>query len=378
MDLTELERAAEAGHLTCVHAADFLHGCVYVEDEGSRWVRPYRLTRAQERAIGSCRAWHPGLYRQMALATAGVACAFRTDASEVVFELRVDTEPSGTRRVVKDVESWHAGHSLALKATDGLSIEVDGQVRSLSLPQSDDHLFCLALDDPQERPRANVPQLPIIGGLHDVRLWLPALRGCQLRRVWANGTVFDAAEDAPKLLVLGDSIAQGFVTGDPASAWPARLARRLEMDLINQSIGGQVFQPDSLIGLKESIEPATIIVAFGANYRYERCAENHVAADIRAYLNELAQLWSDVSLWVVTPTWHDENASPSHERSCWRRVPDLLAENADRVGAHLVNGLALLDATHDLLADGVEHPNAAGAAQIAERLYTCLEAQKNA
>ena len=69
-------------------AADLLHGALDVVDAGGGWVRPSRFSAPQLRALGSVRAWHPGLYRQMAACTAGVTMEFETDASVVTLELR--------------------------------------------------------------------------------------------------------------------------------------------------------------------------------------------------------------------------------------------------------------------------------------------------
>lgn len=54
-------------------AADFLHGALDAEAEPGGWVRPLRFLPPQVRALGSCQAWHPGLYRQMARTAAGVS-----------------------------------------------------------------------------------------------------------------------------------------------------------------------------------------------------------------------------------------------------------------------------------------------------------------
>jgi hypothetical protein len=142
---------------------------------------------------------------------------------------------------------------------------------------------------------------------------------------------------------------------------------------VNQGIGGQVFQPGSLFGLAGIIDPARIVVAFGANYRYEPCMARRVSLDIRSYLGEVSRLWPDVPTHVLTPIWHDEEAWPSHGMSCYKQVPDLIAA---QVAVHeqmvLVDGLELLDHDAKYFADGYEHPNEAGCKQIANRINAVM------
>ncbi|MBR2682317.1 MAG: SGNH/GDSL hydrolase family protein, partial [Atopobiaceae bacterium] len=211
--------------------------------------------------------------------------------------------------------------------------------------------------------------LPGLGETRRVRIWLPALRGCAVRQLWGNGSFFEPVERHEQLLVIGDSVAQGFVTGDPALAWPSLLAVSLGIDVVNQGLGGQVFQPSSLVGLSAYVNPSCIVVALGENYRYEPCRHRPTARDVRNHLVEVARLWPDVPTYVCTPLWHDEEQSPSHRMSCWRRVPSMIEANA---AVHdemvLVDGLRIVDHDPSSFSDVHGHLNADGAAQVARYL----------
>lgn len=345
-------------------AADLLHGCVRLVSERSGWVRPLRLTDAQTRAVGSCQAWHPGLLRQMARTSSGITIECETDATELHVELRVDPEPRGTQAVLDRVAD--------LGSYDVVSADVDGHhMTGLTLLEDE-----LVIDLDTMAEVGAQWHLPGMGENHRVRVWLPTFSGCSVRRVLGNGSYLRPVSTRPQLLVLGDSIAQGFVTGDPALAWPSVLADRLGHDLVNQGLGGQVFQPGTLLGLAAFLEPDVIVVALGENYRYEPCSSRQVVRDVRSYLAELVRLWPDVPTYVVTPLWHDETASPSHRLSCWRRVPSIIAAHA-AVHDHmtLVDGMRLMDHDAEMLADADGHPNARGAAQVAERLHLLMQAR---
>lgn len=363
------EEALPEGSLLTVEAHTLLHGCVAISREGDGWVRPWRFEVEQVRAVGSCLAWHPGLYRQMARTTAGVCIEFETDASEVVLEVMVDAEPNGTRQVLEYID----GPGVRLPH-DGVSADVDGRHIACRMPEEGVTSLAFTLDDVTIPDAHGMLSLPGLGTTHHVRIWLPALRGCTVRSLITNGTFVDEVPSRPCLLVFGDSIAQGFVTDDPAHSWPVRLATSLGLDLVNQGIGGQVFQSGTLFGIARSVEAAAIAVAFGENYRYEPCLARSVARDIRSYLMEVARIWPDVSTYVLTPLYHDEERSPSHSMSCWHRVPSMLAANAAvHDSMTLADGLRLLDHDDSLFADADGHPNARGAEQMARRLHLLSE-----
>ncbi|MBP3885001.1 MAG: GNAT family N-acetyltransferase [Olsenella sp.] len=370
--LENIGNSALGPTLARADAASLLHGAIRVERVRDGWVRPWRFSSEQLRALGSCQAWHPGLYRQMARATAGICLEFTTDSSEVALEVAIDDEPSGTRAVLDYVD----GAEAALPH-DGISCDVDGRHLDVRLPREGEERVLFELDDPDEVPLGSVMRLPGMGDTHHVRIWLPCLRGCVLRDVVGNGSVIEAVPARPHLLVLGDSIAQGFVSEDPALAWPAILADRLGLDLVNQGIGGQVFQPGTLFGLAKSVEPEQIVIEFGENYRFEPCRARLVTRDVRSYLLEASRLWPDVDTVVVTPLWHDELAYPSHPLSCFESIPTFLSAHvAPHDQMRLVDGMRLMDHKTSLMADHFEHPGPEGSRQIAERLYLCICARR--
>ncbi|UQF78617.1 MAG: hypothetical protein M3I19_02745 [Lancefieldella parvula] len=64
-----------------------------------------------------------------------------------------------------------------------------------------------------------------------------------------------------KLVVFGDSIAQGFVIERPDQTWPRCLAKRMKLEVVNQGIGGQVYQPGSYTFIEDA---SLVVVALGS------------------------------------------------------------------------------------------------------------------
>ncbi len=335
-------------------AARLLHGCLRAERGEDGWVRPWRVTEAQLRALSSSDAWHPGLYRQMAACTAGVTVELETTADRLVLELRRDPVPQGSQAVLSLVDGWPDD------ALDGVSADVDGRHLPCRMPALGEE----AVEFDLRGDQATLPGLV----RRRVRVWLPCLVGCRVRDVVCDGPV-EPVPARRRALFLGDSVTQGFVAGDPARTLPALVADRMGCEAVNQGIGGQVIQPASLADLGDAVpDPRLVVVELGANYRYEPCSPAEVARDAGRYLELVSRTWPEAPTLVVTPLPHDEGAWPTHPRSCFPEVPRILARAArGRDTMHLVDGSRLLEASPATLADDA-HPTAAGFAQAAEAL----------
>lgn len=336
---------------------------------------PRRFTEEQLRALGCCRAWHPGLYRQLATCTAGVSLEFVCDATWISLEVELGPVPRGTKAVLADVERWEGAPK---PPYDGFSATVDGRHLPVALP-GERGTIEFSLEDPTALPEQSL-RLPGMGERHRVSVWLPCLSAASVRSLVTDGTFIEPVPKRDTLLVLGDSIAQGFVACDPALAWPALLADRLGLDLLNQGVGGQVFQPGTAAPVAQVASPAHVIVEFGENYRYEPCPASLVERDARAFLGEVSRAWPEADVWVLTPLPHLEDVWPTHPGSCFADVADIICRWAARhENMHVIEGTELLDKDRlaELLSDGSDHPGPEGQRQIADRLARLMGAADN-
>lgn len=357
----------EREQLGLYRTRDYLEGCVGVEEAGSGWARPWRVSEAQVRVLGSCMAWHPGYFKRMARTGAGICVHFLTDASSVALAVRPDP--------LRDATPRDPGM--------GFSAVVDGDatrgVRLCDLPDGVPgvegsgpcELVLVALARDGEAPGAGMVPLPGLGREHEVALWLPYARGAAVRELWCDGTYLKRPPARKQLLVLGDSLGQGFAALGFSRSWPALMAQRLNMALLNQSIAGQVFQPDFVRGAPVSLKPDLVVVELGSNYRFEAYPEQRMHAEAAAFMANLEALWPKVPTLVLTPTVHNERLYPTHPKSCIARVPRSLRKiAAGHANQKVVDGMALVGDA-ELLADST-HPTEAGHLQMAERL--CVSA----
>ena len=364
LDITP--EAADALGLASVCVTDFLCGALETQTQPDGWVRPMRLAMSQRRALTSCSAWHPGLFRQMATTTAGVCIAFATDANEVALAVRLDEAPTATKATLRGLESQDEGQPLV---QDGVSVVVDGRPLGIFVPARDIVRFSLV--DPAKDPGGGMLALPGLGVEHEVRLWLPCLRGCVVRELWADGTYVRALPARGRLLVFGDELGQGYCCGDPARSWAALAAERLGLELINQSVGGQVFQPSSVVGAPiDGVE--RIVVELGSNYRQERCSAATVGSDIREFLSEISRTWPDATTCVVTPSWIPSRG-PMRRGSCYDQVESFEIRCARAHNLRVIDGKRLVPDGLSELPSGAEVLDSRKSELFAERLVVMWE-----
>ena len=376
-------------------AADFLHGALELSEGDFGWKQPMRFLSVQQRALGSCQAWHPGLYRHMGRTSAGICLEFETDSTEVALELRAQPLWGGIKTLVASAVMGNENY-------DGVSCEVDGRWLAPSwgqprMPTAEDvapiedfadekpkerqlrrdpgRLVSFVLSDSATAASAGLMALPGLGKTHHIRLWLPCLYAVEIRRLFGDGTFLKAVDMRPVLLVMGDAATQGLAAGDPARTWAARLARINDWDLLNQGIVGQVFQPGMAASLYEAkLSLAGIVVSFGESLRHEQCQEREVARNVRAFLAEIARMWPHTPCWVLTPFWHDEDNSPTHPHSCFESLLPMLEAN---VAAHdemrLVDGCELMECRSRALGGNSGLPGDAAHKSIAHRLEAIFQ-----
>lgn len=399
-------------------AKDFLKGALWVEDENFGWVRPERFYPEQKRALVSCAAWYPGVFRQMAECTSGVSLEFLTDSTSLELEIRYDAEPRVTQNVLEqsalelafgdsilvavDANSSYKQVALNKEATSFiLKIEIEDEAPAAELSESaetgESPKGAVQQESEEQlggKPKASVGskktkpsrkaqqlQLPGFGDEHHVKIYLLAFRGCALRNIQGDGTYFLPAELRPQMLVLGDSIAQGYTADSAASAWPSLVAGALNFELVNQSVAAQVFQPSMLLGLeayKDTLNPELVLVALGTNYRFGACSASLARQDIKRFLRSVDELYPKARLVVLLP---HVGGSPVVERSCFSEVPELIKQEASALKAlRMKNGrqpvlvAQLPELPLEFLADSVVHPSTQGHAYLAKVILKELKA----
>lgn len=140
-------------------------------------------------------------------------------------------------------------------------------------------------------------------GEKDVIVYLPADATMLIKNFEIDAEVIPAVK-GEKVLWLGDSITQGFGPLRSAYTYVSIANRLLNYDVINQGIGGYVYDKNAIVPMGD-YRPDKIIVALGTN-QYG----SETMKDVEEYYVQLKEVYGDTPVLCISPIWrgdHPEN-----------------------------------------------------------------------
>ena len=239
-------------------------GAYFFEETGDGWLQAFQYSKDQMKYFESCIEAGFGFWFERCTATNAKTLEFTTDARDVSFEYRF---------------TW-------LGSEDTFELAVDGQIREIRYVK----------DLPREGKLAwELPE-----GKKDVIIYLPAdatvvLRNCEI------GGAFTPARKNEKVLWLGDSITQGYGPLRSAQTYVSVANRILNYDIINQGIGGYIYDKKSLMKM-DGYTPDRIIVALGTNQF--GC---ETMKDVEEYYETLIGIYgNEIPVLCISPLWRGD------------------------------------------------------------------------
>ncbi|MBR6954292.1 MAG: SGNH/GDSL hydrolase family protein [Clostridia bacterium] len=204
-------------------------------------------------------------------------------------------------------------------------------------------------------------QLP--AGEKEVILYLPA-DATVLIRSFESDAPCTPARKGEKVLWLGDSITQGFGPLRSGQTYVSVANRLLNWDVINQGIGGYVYDRRSLMRM-EGYTPDKLVVALGTNqFGCETMAE------VEAYYGTLAELYgTEIPILCITPLWRGDvpDGLPTLTRFC----ANVKAIAGRYPNVSVVDGFSLVPHLPEYFLDRL-HPNALGAEVYGRNLVEAI------
>ena len=188
-------------------------------------------------------------------------------------------------------------------------------------------------------------------GEKDAVIYLPADATVLLRDCEIDGP-FTPAVKAKKVLWLGDSITQGYGPLRSGQTWVSVAGRRLGWDILNQGIGGYVYDKKSLMKM-DGYDPDRIVVALGTNQF--GC---ETMRDVEEYYETLIGLYgAEIPILCVTPLWRGDvpDGLPTLTRFC----ANVAAIAGRYPNVTVVDGFTLVPHLPEYFLDNL-HPNALG------------------
>ena len=182
-----------------------------------------------------------------------------------------------------------------------------------------------------------------------------------------DGATVIPVKPGKKLLAFGDSITQGYDALRPSVSYISCLADKLQAELVNKAIGGEVFFP-ALAESKEDFTPDYITVAYGTN-DWGTCEEAVFQENCKAFFAYLAANYPDAKIFAITPIWR---LGYDVERKCgpFEGIAATIKEvTAAYENITVISGFDFVPKDQDYFADLRLHPNDKGFACYGDNLY---------
>lgn len=192
-------------------------------------------------------------------------------------------------------------------------------------------------------------------------IYLPHLVELTIKSIeLSEGSKIEAEEEySKKLLCLGDSITQGMDAQYPSCTYPLQLSRYFGMELLNQGVGGYVFNRDSL-DEAISFSPDIITVAYGTNDWGVCKSAAEFEENCRAYMDRLTAIFPRARVFLITPTWRKDIDGTGRPFSFSELSGIMLGMCSSYTNMSAVNGLEMVPHMPEFFGDQSLHPNDRG------------------
>lgn len=286
-------------------------GAYSFEEKDDGFLQAYQYTKEQmDYFKGAFDFWY-----DRCMATTAKTFEFITEATKVSFEYKI---------------IW-------LGSNDSFELMIDGQITDI-----------LYVKDLEKEGKIEW-ELP--AGKKNAVIYLPADATVLVRNFEINADAV-RPEKSAKVLWLGDSITQGYGPLRSAQTYVSVANRLLNYDIINQGIGGYVYDKKSLMKM-DGYQPDKIIVALGTNQYGSK-----TMTDVEEYYETLMSIYgSEIPVLCISPLWRGDNLEgiPTLEKFC---------ENVKRIAGSyknvtVVDGFRLVPHLSEYYLDNL-HPNCLG------------------
>ena len=305
--------------LTNKELQNFYFGAYSFEERDDGYLQAFQYTKEQmEYFKGAFDFWY-----DRCMATTAKTIEMKTDAQKLSFEYKF---------------LWKGSE-------DSFELMVDGLITKIDY-----------VKDVKEEGKLEW-QLP--AGMKNVVIYLPADATLLIRNF-----EIDSKAERPikneKVLWLGDSITQGFGPLRSSLTYVSIANRLLNYDIINQGIGGYVYDKKSLLKMP-GYTPDKIIVALGTN-QYG----SETMKDVEEYYETLMSVYgNEIPVLCISPLWRGDKPEDS---AIFQRFCDNVKKIAGSYkNVKVIDGFKLVPHLSEYYLDNL-HPNCLGTETYAHNL----------
>lgn len=287
-------------------------GALYFEETEDGYLKANQYTKAQmdyfEKAFL--------MWFERCDASSAKTIEFKTAARKVSFEYKI---------------IWKCSEDSIELAIDGLATEI-AYLKDIDMEGS------ISWDMPE--------------GEKNVTIYLPSDATILIRNFEIDST-YESIQKNEKVLWLGDSITQGYGPLRSYQTYVSVANRVLNYDILNQGIGGYVYDKNSLMKM-EGYYPDKIIVALGTNQYGD---ENGLQVVSEYYETLIGIYGEDIPILVITPLWRGDNLEgvPTLEKFC-ATIREIVGKYKN---IKVVDGFKMVPHLEEYYLDNL-HPNGLG------------------
>lgn len=279
-------------------------------------------------------------------ATAGVRFDFITDSKNLSFDYKVER-----------------GSSRNFCYFD---IYVDGIIYN--------HIGKDAIDNNINNVKINLPE-----GAKRITVYFPCLSAVYLKNISIDDdSTIQPVEYKNSFIFYGDSITQGYDSFFPSLVYAMRVADHFEADCLNQGIGAEVFDYNTL---DENIpyQPSKVFVAYGTNdWSHGRLS---LYEDAENYLNKLIKIHQNQDIYIITPIYRLDDMLEKKRIGNFYEMTQNLILIAKNFGIKVIKGTDISVCSNKAFSDNWLHPNEIGFELMAKGIIKAInntESNKNA
>ncbi len=171
-----------------------------------------------------------------------------------------------------------------------------------------------------------------------------------------------------RMLMIGDSITQGWNSAHDTFSYAWRVTNHFDADSIIQGVGGGFYHESTFDEI--GFDPDIVTVAYGTNDYGHYKTFNEAMTHARAFLSLIAKKYQGKKIFVITPIWRADRDKAMGD---FGHLCDLYRELALSLSLIPVDGLLLEPPMPEFYADEFLHPHDLGFSLYAERLIVEME-----
>lgn len=305
---------------------NFYFGAYGFEEVEGGWLQAFQYTKAQmEYFKEAFDFWY-----DRCMASTAKTIEFVTEGTKVSFDYKI---------------IW-------LGSPDSFELAINGQITKIAYVAN-----LLRGEKLQEEttawsiPKEGKIEWELPEGKKSVVIYLPADATVLVKNFEVNAPAV-RPKKTEKVLWLGDSITQGYGPLRSSMTYVSVANRLLNYDIINQGIGGYVYDKKSLMKM-EGYQPDKIIVALGTN---QYGAETMI--DVEEYYETLTGLYgNEIPILCISPIWRGDQPEGYEKFVSFCENVKKIAGSYENVT--VVDGFTLVPHLKEYYLDNL-HPNCLG------------------